>query len=166
MTIDLTAYTDTDLESLRVAVLNEQNRRYVLTTAAAQAAAIAQQYADAAAVDPVLSKPVPAGQLPAVAGPGTSITWTDGNVWTNRSGAFLSPAIAGPGKYPMGWSQVTGLPTSVSPWAVGVAYYIADATHSSASLVTYNGKTYRCLQAHTSQAGWTPVAAVSLWTLA
>lgn len=28
----------------------------------------------------------------------------------------------------------------------------------------YNGQLYRCLQAHTSQATWTPEAAASLWT--
>ena len=159
MSIDLTTYTDTDLESLRVAVLGEQNRRYVLTTAAQQAAVIAQQYAAAAAADPVLSKPTPAGQLPAVAGPGTAITWTDGNVWTNKSGAFLPTATAGPDKYPLGWSQKTGLPTASAWSAASVAYKVGD-------LVTYSGSTYRCLQAHTSSAGWTPTAAVSLWTIA
>jgi len=30
--------------------------------------------------------------------------------------------------------------------------------------VTYEGFTYKCLQSHTSQAGWTPVAVPSLWT--
>lgn len=29
--------------------------------------------------------------------------------------------------------------------------------------VSYNGLLYRCIQAHTSQADWTPDAAVSLW---
>ena len=29
--------------------------------------------------------------------------------------------------------------------------------------VKFEGTLYRCLQAHTSQAGWTPVAAPSLW---
>ena len=29
--------------------------------------------------------------------------------------------------------------------------------------VKFEGTLYRCLQAHTSQAGWTPVAASSLW---
>jgi len=43
-------------------------------------------------------------------------------------------------------------------WAVGVAYAVNDT-------VTYNGSTYKCLQAHTSQADWTPTAAPSLWQL-
>jgi predicted chitinase len=42
------------------------------------------------------------------------------------------------------------------PWAVGVAYAVNDT-------VTYNGSTYRCIQAHTSQADWTPSAVPALW---
>lgn len=41
-------------------------------------------------------------------------------------------------------------------WTVGTAYSVGD-------LVTYNGATYKCLQAHTSQAGWTPSAVPALW---
>ncbi len=45
-------------------------------------------------------------------------------------------------------------------WAVGVAYKVGD-------IVTYtpDGKRYRCLQAHTSQAGWTPPVVPALWLL-
>lgn len=41
-------------------------------------------------------------------------------------------------------------------WAAGNAYAINDR-------VQYNGKLYKCVQAHTSQAGWTPDAAQALW---
>ena len=42
-------------------------------------------------------------------------------------------------------------------WAGGsVAYAVGD-------IVAYNGALYRCAQAHTSQADWTPDTAVSLW---
>ncbi|WP_318197751.1 carbohydrate-binding protein [Streptomyces sp. MCL20-2] len=41
-------------------------------------------------------------------------------------------------------------------WAAGTAY-AAGAT------VTYGGATYRCLQAHTAQPGWTPAAVPALW---
>ena len=47
-------------------------------------------------------------------------------------------------------------PPGPQPWAVGVAYSVSDE-------VTYSGATYRCLQAHTSQAGWTPAAVPALW---
>lgn len=41
-------------------------------------------------------------------------------------------------------------------WAVGKAYSIGDR-------VQYNGALYKCVQAHTSQADWTPDAAPALW---
>ncbi len=42
-------------------------------------------------------------------------------------------------------------------WAVGKAY-AADER------IRYEDKLYRCVQAHTSQAGWTPDAVPALWT--
>lgn len=41
-------------------------------------------------------------------------------------------------------------------WAVGKAYAVGDR-------VQYNGALYKCVQAHTSQADWTPPAAPSLF---
>lgn len=71
----------------------------------------------------------------------------------------MYPLIASPGTYPMGWTQETGLPTASAWSGASVAYKVGD-------LVTYSGKTYRALQAHTSQAGWNPSAVPALWTLA
>lgn len=43
-------------------------------------------------------------------------------------------------------------------WSTGITYKIADK-------VQHEDKLYRCLQGHTSQAGWEPgVATASLWT--
>lgn len=44
-----------------------------------------------------------------------------------------------------------------SSWKVGVTYAVDDK-------VRYNDKVYRCVQAHTSQADWTPDATPALWT--
>lgn len=41
-------------------------------------------------------------------------------------------------------------------WAVGTSYAVG-------ATVTYGGASYRCLQAHTAQAGWTPAATPALW---
>ena len=46
-----------------------------------------------------------------------------------------------------------------SPWAYPIAYTVGQ-------LRCYNGKLYRCVQAHTSQADWTPDTAASLWSVA
>lgn len=42
-------------------------------------------------------------------------------------------------------------------WEAGTAY-------SADQRVSYNDKLYRCVQAHTSQADWTPDATPALWT--
>lgn len=39
-----------------------------------------------------------------------------------------------------------------------------DAAYAVGDRVQYSGKLYKCLQAHTSQATWTPTDAPSLWS--
>ena len=46
-----------------------------------------------------------------------------------------------------------------APWAYPIAYTVGQ-------LRRHNGKLYRCVQAHTSQADWTPDTAASLWSVA
>ncbi|GAB3959373.1 alpha-lytic protease prodomain-containing protein [Streptomyces sparsus] len=41
-------------------------------------------------------------------------------------------------------------------WSAGTVYKVGDT-------VTYGGATYRCLQGHQAQAGWTPAAVPALW---
>lgn len=43
------------------------------------------------------------------------------------------------------------------PWSVGKSYTTGDR-------VQYEGTLYKCVQAHTSQADWTPPATPALWT--
>ena len=43
------------------------------------------------------------------------------------------------------------------PWATDTAYTLGER-------IRYHGKLYRCEQAHTSQAGWTPDVTPALWT--
>ena len=69
--------------------------------------------------------------------------------------AHVTQADWQPPNVPALWREVVEAP-GTPEWAVGVAYKVGDE-------VTYQGATYRCLQAHTSQAGWTPVAVPSLW---
>lgn len=54
-----------------------------------------------------------------------------------------------------GWSLVDG-GGAPGEWQPGVAYVIGDE-------VTYQGTSYRCRQAHTSQVGWEPPAVPALW---
>lgn len=43
-------------------------------------------------------------------------------------------------------------------WAIGRAYAVDDR-------VQYSGTLYKCIQAHTSQADWTPDATPALWVI-
>lgn len=154
MAIDIKGYTDQELENLRVYILNEVDRRRVISTAQQTA----QQQADAYAAAVQTDAPIPAASLPDVLGPGVAITWTDGNTWCNKSGAWL-PKTATPDTYPLGWTQETGLPPSVDVWSPTATYKVGD-------LASYNGATYRCIQPASPNPTWTPDVAVSLWTLA
>ena len=88
-----------------------------------------------------------------------------GIVYRNVSGVPLTTPPSGFPGDPSAWGHLfivaldTADPPTGEAWAVGVAYVVGD-------IVTYEGSTYTCLQAHTSQAGWTPAAVPSLWTLA
>lgn len=53
---------------------------------------------------------------------------------------------------------VTDAGTGAAAWAVNTNYQIND-------LVTYQGKTYRAIQAHTSLPGWEPAIVPALWAL-
>lgn len=52
--------------------------------------------------------------------------------------------------------QAAEAPYIFPAWATNEVYAANDR-------VQYQGTAYKCLQAHLSQADWTPVAAVSLW---
>ena len=50
----------------------------------------------------------------------------------------------------------SGNPGEVSPWAPNTSYKVGD-------IVSYNGKYYQCIQAHTSLVGWEPSNVPALW---
>ena len=57
------------------------------------------------------------------------------------------------------WWKNLSAPPAPGVWSgEGVAYAV-----DTQALYEPNGKTYKCLQAHTSQPGWTPVAVPALW---
>lgn len=153
---DFTALTDEGLADLYSGLLREIERRRVLADAQARQAEIARAYQEAISSTP----PKDLADLGegAVIGPGERII-IDGTEWTNSSGAFLSPHTAGPTAYPQGW-QRTGAsapaPDAMPAWAPDTTYQVGD--HA-----TYDRKVFKCLQAHKSQADWTPPATPALW---
>jgi len=62
-----------------------------------------------------------------------------------------------PPNVPALWREVVVTPPT-GTWAFPVAYKVGD-------LVTYQGNTYSCRQAHTSISTWTPAAVPALWLL-
>ena len=77
---------------------------------------------------------------------------------TDGSGAVLpgvTVTVTGPSlQQPL--VAVTTATGAYPAWVVNHAYKVGDR-------VSYAGHNYQCLQAHTSQADWTPSAAPSLW---
>ena len=68
--------------------------------------------------------------------------------------AHTSQADRAPPNVPALWQSPT--PCGVQPWVTQTIYVVG-------SLVTFGGKTYRCIQAHTSQVDWTPPVVPNLW---
>ena len=56
-------------------------------------------------------------------------------------------------------ATVTTTAPSGTAWTAGTAYAVG-------AVVNYNGARYRCLQAHTSLAGWEPPNVPALWATA
>lgn len=150
--MDLTTYTDNDLDKLRVEVQTELERRQILRDAPAVTKQLNDRYAQAIKDAP----PIPHTSLPDAIGPRQAITWTDGQRWRNNSGGWL-PKTATPATYPLGWSQETGVPAAIA-WAAGQTVKAND-------LRTHAGKTYRCITGHSTQSGWEPPNVPALWTV-
>jgi len=88
---------------------------------------------------------------------GQRFLWEDGNVWEASTGPLNSNAT--PDTYPSGYTQITGLPETVVPWTAGESVAVGD-------LRSYGGTVYRCIQAHTTLAGWEPPNVPALWVIA
>lgn len=88
------------------------------------------------------------GQTPA---PGTNPTTRP----TSATGATGASTTPNPSTATVR-TTTSGTGGSTQPWQPNVFY-------STNTLVTYQGKTYRCLQSHTSLVGWEPAAVAALW---
>ncbi|HEY2794113.1 MAG TPA: glycosyl hydrolase family 18 protein, partial [Micromonosporaceae bacterium] len=90
--------------------------------------------------------------------------WTDNGSCGTAPPTTAPPTTAPPTTAPPTTAPpTTAPPTSPPPgnapaWVANHAYKIGD-------LVTYQGHTYKCLQAHTSLVGWEPATTPALWQL-
>ena len=152
---------DAALEDLRRLVSIEMERRRALAWAKVEAERVASEYAAAVAGLP----PTPLAEVSqaGVVGPGERIVDEQGVEWENTSGAWLSPHVAGPVAYPLGWArsgESAPDPQAVHEWDPdGHAYQVGDQ-------VSYQGVVYQVVQSHTSQQGWAPDIVPALYTRA
>lgn len=154
---DRDTWTDDDLDQLRIAVLTEQERRYLLDTAPDRVADIQQAHEAAQGIDPP----------------------DDGSAWspdvTYRRGTRVTEdgiSYTSLVPYNRAWrpSQTVGHawvrdapepdePGGIAPWASGVAYEPGDQ-------VTHDGQTWEAKIAHTSHDDWKPSAHThAVWKL-
>lgn len=167
-TIDLTDMETSDLLALSRRIEQEYSRRRVLEEAPAQAEGLAKSYLEASGRLAVAdAEGNPPANVPEYVQPlGAHDAYPKGAYITFEGKVYKSliPAnVWTPAAYARGWEQVAGKDVPAQPetppapeWAVGKAYAVGD-------LLTYKGKTYRIVQAHTSAAHWTPDAVPALY---
>lgn len=148
--IDLATLTDAEVTELKSLASLEEQRRIRVAAAPAQAEALSAAYLK-------------------------DVGRTSGSEWVQPTGAHdcyplgakvtyggkeyesLIPAnVWVPTLDARWWKDLTTVPTPGAWSGSAVSYKVNDE-------VTYSGNSYKCLQAHTSQAGWTPTAVPALW---
>lgn len=163
--MDLTNYTDDDLDALRVQVLTEQERRATIAAAPEQADNLSRRYLDAVGRTDGTAWVQPTGAHDAY--PEGAVVINDGKEWVSLiSGNVWMPGNPDDPQSYRWWREVTDgddggdegdEESGVSAWDPnGKDYAVGEQ-------VTFEGKTYECRQAHTSQPGWTPAAVAALW---
>ncbi|HLR95114.1 MAG TPA: carbohydrate-binding protein [Jiangellaceae bacterium] len=153
--IDLRALDDPALAQLRVDVLTELERRETLASAPERADRIARDYLGASGTAEGEEWVQPSGAHDAypqgweVVHEGVRYrSLISGNVW-----------IPGDPNDPQSyrwWENLDEQPDE-GEWDPNGTDYAVDET------VTHDGTQYRCIQAHTSQPGWSPDQVPALW---
>lgn len=158
--IDLTALTEEELHGLYRDAANEMRRRDTIATIEEQAAAVNVDYLNAVGRASGEEWVQPTGAHDAH--PLGWIVTRDGKTYES-----LVPAnvwVPGDPNNPVShqlWREVVEEepeePGEVEQWDPNGREYAVD------DLVLYEGETYECIQAHTSQPGWDPLVIPALW---
>ena len=119
-------------------------------------------------VDPDADVPATVPTMADYAGiwPAGQLLSDGGKVWRNTTTVPLTMAPSGFPGQPSQWGHLFTEVTVIPPAPTAPAWSDASVAYKVGDLVSYSGVVYRCLQAHTSQAGWTPSAIASLWDVA
>ena len=142
--MDLTTLDDAALDTLRIDVLTEQERRRTIESAPEMAKQLAERYSSAIGREDGDPWVQPTGAHDAV--PFGATVTDGGKTWRSKHHANVWP----PSPSSPWWEEVTNNP-GPQPWALGT-YYVIDTR------VTFGGQTWRCLHEHLAQAGWEPGA--------
>ena len=143
--VDLVSMHISDLESLRLAVATELDRRKLLAETQAKTDELVKQYESAIAIEGAVDgSTIPTGGW----GPGRTVNF-EGEPYINISGGWL---MHNPTEYPHGWRRAGAQepdPNNPVPWESGLLVKVGV-------LVTHNGFTWRGKLEHTTHIGWEP----------
>ena len=159
--MDLTTLTDDEARDLLAAVYAEVQRREILASAPAQAEALAATYA--AAIGREEGDPYQPVTGAHDAYPPGSIVSDGGNHYRATAWASHAPGTTG-APWERVWADSDGwttTPPATGPlvWAVGI-FVVAGET-----VVSHEGRLWRCKVTHVTHAGWAPSAAThAVWT--
>lgn len=102
------------------------------------------------------------GETPSTGGSGV---WADNGACGGGSNPTATPTTSVPtptASVPTA-TPTTSVPTATPTASTGTTTWVANHAYSIGNLVTYNGLTYKCIQAHTSLVGWEPPNVPALW---
>lgn len=163
---DLAALTDADLDALRLAVLLEQERRNIIATAEARAADLVAQYAQAIGRRPGDPYQPVSGAHDAYT-PGSIVS--DDDAYYRATGWASNPPGQGPWErvWPDGdgWTTTPPADDEPLPWAVGIsAVGPADPDGKPQTVLSHEGRLWRCKVTHVTHSSWAPSAATyAVW---
>ena len=159
---DLAALNDADLDALRLAVLLEQERRNLLVQAPATAVELATRYS--AAIGRKDGDPYqPVTGAHDAYPPGSIVEGNAGEYHRSTDWASHAPGTTG-APWERVWADGDGwttTPPAAGPlvWAIGISA-VADTT-----VVSHEGRLWRCKVTHVTHSGWVPSAAThAVWT--
>jgi len=85
--------------------------------------------------------------------------------WKSVGTCGTATATPTPTPTPTATVAPTPTPTATPTATPGTSAWVANKAYKVGDVVTYSGKTYACLQAHTSLQGWEPATTPALWQL-
>lgn len=165
--IDLSVYTIDELVGLSRRIDAEYQRQHVLEMIPEQIDEQIKKYQDAAGTtrDEGAAWVQPTGALDAY--PAGAEVMLNGKTYVSQIPANVwKPADPSDPQSARWWKEKTDGPTEAPATGGTPAWDGNGHTYKVGDTVTYQGATYKVLQAHTSQAGWTPAAVASLYAKA